>query len=180
VQESSEMLSRYFGGLLTQVAAFSITVSIILWILGVDNALLIGAFGGIFNIIPYIGPILGMVFGLFLTLSSHLDLDFAMMLPLLLKVAVAFGATQFIDNNFVGPMIFSKSVQAHPLEIFIVTLVAAKIGGVVGMVVGIPVYTVLRVIGRVFFSHLKVVQRLTVHLDETITLEVKEDTPPNT
>jgi predicted PurR-regulated permease PerM len=166
VQESSEVLTRYFGGLVTQVAIFALSVTTVLWLLGVKNALLIGAFGGIFNVIPYIGPILGIVFGWFITISSHLDMEFALLLPILIKVAACFFGVQMIDNTFVGPMIFSKSVEAHPLEIFIVTLVAAKIGGVAGMVLGIPVYTVLRVIARVFFSEFKVVQRLTEHLDE--------------
>jgi len=166
VQESSEVLTRYFGGLMVQVSAFSLMVTVLLWLMGVDNALLIGAFGGIFNVIPYVGPILGLIFGCFITISSHLDVDLALMLPMLLKVAAAFMATQFVDNNFLGPMIFSKSVQAHPLEIFIVTLAAAKIGGVLGMVLGIPVYTVLRVIARVFFSRFKVVQRLTERLED--------------
>jgi predicted PurR-regulated permease PerM len=166
VQESSEMLTRYFRGLVLQLAAFSLVLTILLWIFGVNNALLIGASGGCFNIIPYVGPILGMVFGVFITVSSHLDMDLALLMPLLLKVAASFMITQLIDNNFTGPMIFSKSVQAHPLEIFLVTLVAAEVGGVMGMIIGIPVYTVLRVVARTFFSEFKVVQRLTEHLDE--------------
>ncbi|MBL7809452.1 MAG: AI-2E family transporter [Saprospiraceae bacterium] len=166
VVESSDVLTRYIQGLLIQVVVFALLTTLILWILGVDNALLIGSFGGIFNVIPYVGPILGMIFGGFITLSSNLSADFSVILPLLVKVAAAFMVVQAIDNNFVGPLIMSKSVQAHPLEIFIVTLAAAKIGGVVGMVIGIPVYTVLRVIARNFFSHFKIVQRLTEHLDE--------------
>lgn len=161
VNESSDVLTRYFRGLLIQIAAFAAMATILLLIFGIDNALLIGAFGGIFNVIPYVGPILGMIFGVFITISSHLDVEFAMMLPMLLKVAATFMIVQAIDNNVVGPIIMSKSVQAHPLEIFIVTLVAAKIGGVVGMVIGIPVYTVLRVIAKEFFSEFKLVQRLT-------------------
>ena len=167
VQESSEVLTRYFQGLLIQVLAFALLATLLLWILGVDNALLIGAFGGTFNVIPYVGPILGMVFGGFITLSSSLSTDITLILPMLAKVALVFMIVQAIDNNFVGPLIMSKSVQAHPLEIFIVTLAAAKIGGVVGMVIGIPVYTVLRVVARNFFSHFKIVQRLTEHLDES-------------
>lgn len=166
VQESSEVLTRYLRGLLIQILAFAAMTTIILWILGIQNALLIGAFGGLFNVVPYVGPILGMIFGLFITISSHIDLDFALMVPMLLKVAATFFAVQMVDNNLVGPLIMSKSVQAHPLEIFIVTLAAAKIGGVVGMVIGIPVYTVLRVIAREFFSQFKVVQKLTEHLDD--------------
>ncbi|MEI6412434.1 MAG: AI-2E family transporter, partial [Bacteroidota bacterium] len=152
VLESSGMLTRYFRGLMIQVSIFAALSTIFLLLFGNQNALLIGAFGGIFNIIPYVGPILGVIFGCFITISSHLDLDFALLLPMLLKVAVAIFTVQFIDNSVLGPMIFSKSVQAHPLEIFIVTLVAAKLGGVVGMVMGIPVYTILRVIARTFFS----------------------------
>ncbi|MFN0036847.1 MAG: AI-2E family transporter [Saprospiraceae bacterium] len=166
VQDSSQLLTRYFGGLLVQLAVFSLLTTAILWILGVKNAVLIGSFGGIFNVIPYVGPIMGMVFGGFITVSSYLDSDMALMLPMLLKVAATFIVVQAIDNNFVGPLIMSKSVQAHPLEIFLVILAAAKIGGVVGMVVGIPVYTVLRVVARTFFSQFKVVQRLTDRLDE--------------
>ncbi len=169
VQKSSEMLVRYFGGLVTQVFVFSVVVTILLLIFGVNNALLIGAFGGLFNIIPYVGPILGIAFGAFITISSNLDMEFALLLPMLLKMATAYMATQFVDNNFVGPMIFSKSLKAHPLEIFIVTLVAAKLGGILGMVVGIPVYTVLRVIAGTFFSEFKLVQRLTEGLDKDNT-----------
>lgn len=161
VDESSDMLTRYFRGLLIQVFAFSTLSTLLLWILGVKNTVLINTFGGIFNVIPYIGPTLGVVFGSFITVSSNLDADIALLLPMLIKVAAALFAVQALDNNIIGPMIMSKSVQAHPLEIFVVTLAAAKIGGVLGMVIGIPVYTVLRVVAHTFFSQFKVVQRLT-------------------
>lgn len=166
IHESSEVLNRYIRGLMLQGLVFSFLTAFLLWIFGINNALLIGSFGGLFNIVPYVGPIMGMVFGEFIVLSSNLDLDFALLWPKLLKVAIAFMVVQAIDNNLVGPLIMSKSVQAHPLEIFIVTLAAAKMGGVVGMVIGIPVYTVLRVVARNFFSQFKVVQRLTDHMDE--------------
>lgn len=166
VVESADLLTRYLQGLLLQLVAFSLLATAILWLFGVKNAVLIGSFGGLFNIIPYLGPILGMIFGLFITVSSNLDADFALMLPMLLKVAATFIVVQVIDNNLVGPLIMSKSVQAHPLEIFLVTLAAAKIGGVVGMIIGIPVYTLLRVIARIFLSQFKIVQDLTGRMEE--------------
>lgn len=165
VKESSGLLTRYFAGLMVQLMVFALFASLILWMFGVKNALLIGVFGGIFNVIPYIGPIMGMIFGGFITISSNLDADFALLLPMLLKVMVTFIVVQILDNNFVGPLIMSKSVMAHPLEIFLVTLAAAKLGGVVGMVIGIPVYTVLRVVAHTFFSQFKVVKRLTERMD---------------
>ena len=165
LNDSSDLLTRYFGGLVIQLLVFSVLSTLILWMFGVKNAVLIGSFGGVFNIIPYIGPLLGMVFGVFITISSGLDADLALMMPMVLKVVATFIIVQVIDNNFVGPLIMSKSVQAHPLEIFLVTLAAAQLGGVVGMVIGVPVFTVLRVIARTFFSQFKLVQRMTERLE---------------
>ncbi len=165
IRSSSQVLTGYFRGLMVQTLIFAFNITMILWIAGNSNSMLIGAFGGFFNIIPYVGPILGMLFGLFITLSSNLDAEFVLLLPMLLKVAGAFVVVQLIDNNLVGPYIISKSVQAHPLEIFLITLASAKIGGVTGMVIGIPVYTILRVIAREFFSNFKIVKRLTEQLD---------------
>lgn len=162
IDESSKLLIRYFVGVLTQVMIITVFVSIALSILGVRNALLIGFFAALMNIIPYIGPILGASFAVLITLSSNLALPFYDdMLPLLLKVLAVFMTMQLLDNFILQPNIFSKSVKAHPLEIFLVVLIGAKIGGILGMVVAIPIYTVLRVLGKVFFSEFKVVQRIT-------------------
>ncbi|MBK6930088.1 MAG: AI-2E family transporter [Saprospirales bacterium] len=166
VKRSSSMLKGYFGGLAIQTAVFTTLVSLTLWILGVPNALLIGVMAGIFNIIPYVGPILGIVVGCFFTISHYIEADFALMIPPLTIVALTILGFHFLDSNIIGPYIMSSSVQAHPLEIFIVTLAAAKLGGAIGMVIGIPVYTVLRVIAQVFFSEFKLVQRLTGHLED--------------
>jgi predicted PurR-regulated permease PerM len=166
MDESSDALTSYFKGLLTQLGSFSLMTALFLWILGVPYALLIGVAGGLLNIVPYVGPVIGLMFGWFITLSSGLQMmELHDLGVLLLKVAAAFLTAQAIDNLFLSTIIFSKSVKAHPLEIFIVTLMAAKIGGVAGMVLGIPVYTVLRVIARTFFSQFKVVQRLTEHIE---------------
>jgi predicted PurR-regulated permease PerM len=164
--ESSEALTSYFKGLLIQLVCFSVMITVFSLILGIPNALLIGVAGGLLNVVPFVGPIIGMVFAGFLTLSSSLHLEPQAIGVLLLKVSGAFLVTQAIDNLFLSTIIFSKSVKAHPLEIFIVTLIAAKVGGVAGMVVGIPVYTVIRVIARNFFNRFKFVQKLTDHLDE--------------
>ena len=83
------------------------------------------------------------------------------MLPMLSKVVIVFGAMQLLDNFILQPWIFSNSVLAHPLEIFIVILMGAQINGIIGMVLAIPVYTVLRVIARAFLSEFKLVQKIT-------------------
>jgi predicted PurR-regulated permease PerM len=161
VHESSQMLTRYFLGLMIQAFSFAMIVSLILLALGIPNAFLIGFFGGIMNLVPYVGPLVGSAFGIFITLSAQLHLPFEQIWPDLVKVAAAFAVTQVIDNFLLQPYISSKSVKAHPLEIFLVTLAGAQVGGLLGMVIAIPVYTVLRVIAKVFFSEFRLVQNLT-------------------
>ena len=107
----------------------------------------------ILNLIPYLGPLLGNFVGVLIVISSNLDVGFYdVMLPKIIKAIVVFGLLQMLDNFFLQPNIFSKSVKAHPLEIFIVVLMGAKLGGVIGMVLAIPAYTVIRVLAKVFFS----------------------------
>jgi predicted PurR-regulated permease PerM len=162
VDETSKLLIRYFIGILLQVTIITLLVSISLTMLGVKNALLIGFFAGIMNVIPYVGPIIAAGVGMVITLSSNMELSFYdEMIPLLTKVAIVFIVTRLIDDVILQPNIFSKSVKAHPLEIFIIVLVGAKIGGVLGMVLAIPFYTAFRVIGKVFLSEFKVIQSLT-------------------
>ncbi len=162
IESISRLLSRYFGGIVLQISIITLFVWVALSILGVKNALLIGFFAALINVIPYLGPFLGALFGAFITVSSNLDLDFyTQMLPLLLRVAAVFVSLQMLDNFILQPYIFSNSVMAHPLEIFIIILMGAQINGIVGMILAIPAYTVLRVIARVFLSEFKIVQKLT-------------------
>jgi predicted PurR-regulated permease PerM len=71
-----------------------------------------------------------------------------------------------VDGFILQPYIFSNSVMAHPLEIFLVILLGADIAGVGGMVLAIPAYTVLRVIAKVFFNEFRFVQLLTENLEQ--------------
>jgi len=168
IDSITRLLTRYFGGILLQITVITLFVSIALGILGLENALLIGFFAALINVIPYLGPLIGAMFGAFITISTNLDLEFySQMLPLLLKVAAVFGALQLIDNFVLQPYIFSNSVMAHPLEIFIIILMGAQINGIVGMVLAIPAYTVLRVIARGFLSEFKIVQKITENMKET-------------
>ncbi|NUO02071.1 MAG: AI-2E family transporter [Saprospiraceae bacterium] len=167
VDETSRMLGRYFSAIALQISAIAIYVSFWLSVLGVQNAILIALFAALMNVIPYIGPLIGGIVGIGLTLTSSLDLEFyTQMLPLLGKVLLVFWTVQLIDNYLIQPYLFSASVMAHPLEIFIVTLMGAQLGGITGMVLAIPGYTVLRVIAREFLSRYRIVQKMTDRMDE--------------
>ncbi len=162
IEESSTLLIRYFVGLVAQALVITLITTILLKLFGLKNALLMAFCFAVFNLIPYIGPILGNLFGVLIVISSNLDVSFYdEMLPKIIKTVIIFAVLQLADNFFVQPNIFSRSVKAHPLEIFIVVLMGAKIGGVAGMVLAIPAYTVLRVLAKVFLSEFEVVKKLT-------------------
>jgi predicted PurR-regulated permease PerM len=71
-----------------------------------------------------------------------------------------------LDAFLIQPNLLGNSVKAHPLEIFLVILIFGTLGGIVGMLLAIPVYTILRVVAKEFLSEYKVVRELTNHLDE--------------
>lgn len=159
--ESKDLLRRYFFGLFTDLASVFILISLCMWFLGLENAVVIGFFAGILNVIPYVGPILATFIGVFLGISVNLDLDFyTQMLPLILKITASFIIVNTIDVGVLQPLIYSKSVRSHPLEIFIVFIVAGILGGVFGMIIAIPTYSVLRIFFKVFFEKSVLVQKI--------------------
>jgi predicted PurR-regulated permease PerM len=167
IKDTVSLLTRYFSGLVIQLLIFASALWVLLVLLGIKNALLIALFGALMNVIPYIGPIIGAAFGIFITISSNLGLDFYNELgPMLIKVFIVFQAVQIVDSNFLQPYIFSKSVLAHPLEIFIMILIGAQVGGILGIVLAIPAYTIIRVIAKEFLNQFKIVKQLTGRMEE--------------
>lgn len=166
IAESKNLLMRYFIGVILEVLGVMSIIALGLWILGVENALLIGFFGGIMNIIPYIGPVIGALIALTLGITGTLAAGmYNELLSVLAKLGGVLLVANFIDNNILVPMIYSKSVKAHPLEIFFVIIMGGSLAGLVGMLLAIPVYTVLRVIAKEFFQQFRIIQKLTAKID---------------
>lgn len=145
-KEVSTKLSRYFLGVLVETLLFGTLVSIGLAILGIENALVIGLLAGLLNVIPYVGPIIGGIIGVLIAGSTNLDMigDISYFI-LLGSVMAVFIISQVIDNVVFQPIIYSTSVSAHPLEIFLVLMIAGQVGGIVGMVFGVPAYSTIRI-----------------------------------
>jgi predicted PurR-regulated permease PerM len=158
------LLRRYFIGILLQMTGILTLVTLGMTIIGVGfrHGIVIGLVAAVLNIIPYLGPWIGAALGVILGVASHLYLDFSTeLLPLIAYIISVFAVVQIIDNTIFQPIIFGTSVMAHPLEIFIVIMLAASLAGVVGMIVAIPIYTVLRVFAKEFFNNFRVIQKLT-------------------
>ena len=173
LDEIRQLLSRYFVGLLLEMLGVALINFLGIWLiarLDVSYALGIAVIAGILNIIPYIGPLIGEVIGALLGMILKagipgIGLDVNVWLFGLIILAIML-AVQLIDNFVFQPLIYSTSIKAHPLEIFIVFLMAGHVGGIVGMLVAIPAYTVIRVIAVRFFYRFKIIQRLVPDLSE--------------
>ena len=157
-----ELLRRYFLGILLQLLIIFILELTVFSIFGVKNAFIIALLCAVLNIIPFIGPLLAMVVASVLIMISGIGGDFVhSTLPTVGYVLIGMLIIQLIDNNLNQPIIFSKSTKSHPLEIFLVIISVGILFGIVGMIVAIPAYTVIKVIGKSFFPNLKITQVLT-------------------
>ncbi len=162
-----KLLMRYFVGLFFEVILVGFLVTMGLWLVGLPfrTAVVVGLFAGMMNVIPYIGPLLGATFGIIIGVVTNLQVDFyTITLPLLGYMALVFACVQIIDNILFQPLIYSNSVDAHPLEIFLVIIMAGSMAGILGMMLAIPTYTVLRVIGKEFFNQYRFVNKLTQNI----------------
>lgn len=166
IRDSRVMLTRYMFGLIAELLCMMILIFIGLSIFGVNNALIIAVIGGFMNIIPYLGPLMGGAIGVVIGIISNLGISaFAMILPNTLEIIGVFIAANAVDNFVLQPTIYSKSVFAHPIEIFLVILMAGNIGGVVGMIIAIPSYTLIRIIAKQLLSEFKFIELLTKNLN---------------
>ncbi|MDR1342401.1 MAG: AI-2E family transporter [Prevotellaceae bacterium] len=157
------LLVRYFIGIFSDILCVMTLLTLgLTFIAGFSwsQALFIGLLAGILNMIPYVGQLISYALGTAICLVTAFSTDVALF-PFLLKMLAVFFTVQAIDASVLQPFIYSNSVKAHPLEIFLVILIAGSLGGILGMLVAIPTYTVLRVFAKEFFNNFRVVRKLT-------------------
>ncbi len=156
------LLSRYFTGLLLDLTIVITLITLGMWAFGFQNALMIGIFAGMMNVVPYVGPIIGAGIALFLGITGNIEPGmYANILPMVLEILGVLICVNVLDAFFMQPTIYSNRVRAHPLEIFLVILLSGSLAGIVGMVLAIPTYTVLRIIAKEFFSKWRFVRKIT-------------------
>ena len=168
LNEIGVLVSRYFTGLFCEVLGVALVNFLGMFIiarLGFKYSIGIAFITGIFNVIPYVGPMIGGIIGVVLALTVKYvcaaSLGAAVSFPVFVAMLVAiFVVTQMIDNYLFQPFIYSNSIKAHPLEIFLVFLAAGQMGGMLGMLVAIPAYTIARVFALKFLGNFKPVRRL--------------------
>jgi len=145
----SALLSRYFIGLCIESFCIFLLNSLGLTMIAkmeTETAIILALLTGIFNVVPYVGPLAGEVLAAMMGLVTFSTSTFSgSLLMFLIVTLLVCLTTQLVDNFLFQPIIYSNSVKAHPLEIFIVILMGAHIGGIFAMLVAVPTYTMLRV-----------------------------------
>jgi predicted PurR-regulated permease PerM len=154
---SKAVLSRYFIGLVINVLVMIASYSIALSIVGVKGALVIAFFAGIVNIIPYIGPLIAIGTGIILGVTGVVSEGmYAAIVPTIFKVLIAMLIVIVLDNVVYGPLIQGRSLKVHPVEIFLVIIAAGSFGGIAAMIIAVPSYAFLRIVGEEFFSQFRI------------------------
>ncbi|MGN1215761.1 MAG: AI-2E family transporter [Candidatus Cryptobacteroides sp.] len=168
VGEIEHLLSRYFAGLVCEVIGVA-TLNFIglaaFCKIGFTASIGIAFITGLLNVIPYVGPWIGCAIGTSLGLVIRFSSAAAAgadpsLIAVALTLLAVFILTQMVDNFLFQPLIYSTSIKSSPLEVFIVLLVAGHLAGIIGMLVAIPSYTVVRVIASRFLRKYKPVRRL--------------------
>ena len=150
-------IRRYFIGLCTQTLSLFIIFGIGMSILKLPHAWTLAVFAAVINIIPYFGPLIGFAFTTTVigsVCSSNPEmLEF--FLPLTIKSFFLFGTIQSIDNFILQPTIYAKAFNTHPLEIFFIAMTAGLFGGIMWMIIAMPVYTIIKVLFAELITNLK-------------------------
>lgn len=164
IGSATTLLMRYFIGICIEMCIKLVCIALPLYLFGIefDTAVVIGVVAAVLNVIPYIGPLIGAIAGCVIAVLS--SAPGGAVETLLIEMLAVFAVFQLIDNIILQPYIYSSSVRAHPLEIFIVILMAGYIAGVWGMLFAIPAYTVIRVFAKEFLNNFRVVRKLTENI----------------
>ena len=138
----------YLASIFMQISIiFALTATGLLFI-GLEYVVTIALFAAFANLIPYLGPIFGAVFAFAVSFSSSsASIDFLSYdtFTLAIRIVIIFLTVQVIDNFLLQPVVFARSIQAHPIEIFLIIFAGSTLGGIPGMIAAIPVYTILKV-----------------------------------
>ncbi|MBO7198573.1 MAG: AI-2E family transporter [Alistipes sp.] len=154
------LLKRYFGGLVVESLVLTAVIALVLSLFGmrINDAWVLGLIVGVLNVVPYAGPFIGSIIAVAMSMLTPID---GAMMYTVIVVFSTIVVVKVIDDFVIQPTLYSERVQAHPLEVFLVILIAGFIGGVWGMLLAIPLYTILRVFAREFFSEYSIVRKLT-------------------
>ena len=141
-------LGSYMRGMMLSVIIVSLLSSTGLYIIGLEHFLVIGLLAGLANVIPYMGPAIGIIAGVVAAVLQYSALSFGVVIP----VIIVFAIVQLVDNVFVAPMVVGRSVNLHPLLVIFAVFVGSELFGAVGMLLAVPTTAVIKVSVRTIYE----------------------------
>lgn len=173
------LLARYFTGITLETILITVLNTIGLHFichLPFGLSVILALISGILNVVPYIGPWIGGGIGTIVGLFSIYETGAAGIsgtagiagdfVNIIIKLVSVFTITHLLDLFIFQPFIYSSSVRANPLEIFLIIMIGGQIAGIIGMLIAVPAYTTIRVFAIEFFSETEMVKRLFVRTKE--------------
>lgn len=145
--EADKQLGAYIQGQLIVAFCIGVMVYIGFLIIGMDYALLLGVLAMVTSIVPYIGPAIAITPAAIIALVTS---------PfMLVKLAIVWTVVQLVEGNLISPQVMGKTLFIHPVTIIFVLLTAGSLFGIVGVILGIPMYALLRVLVSHFYKLFK-------------------------
>ena len=142
-------LGGYLRGIFMDAMIIGLLAIVALWIIDIKYYVLIGIFAGFTNMIPYVGPVVGMIVGATTVVLNDGSGE------TILYVLLAFGIIQLIDNVLVQPLVLARSVDLHPLVIIFAIIAGGQFFGIVGMLIAIPVTGIIKVVSIEIYQSMK-------------------------
>lgn len=155
----NSQLSNYVRGQVTVAIIVALMFSVMFSLIGLSYPVTLGVMAGFLNLIPYLGSFLAMIPAVILGLIAG---------PvMLIKVLIVFMVEQTIEGRFVTPLIIGSSLSIHPITILFVLLTAGQMYGVLGVLLGIPIYASIKVVVKAIFEWYKTYSGLYEEVGES-------------
>jgi predicted PurR-regulated permease PerM len=149
MEKSDQIVGRYLRALLVEIIIIASLASIVLTIIGVKYSVLIGTLAGIANVIPYLGPWMGIIFAVLSVLITGKETIY------ILVTILGMWFVQIVDNNFVYPIVIGKNTEMHPLIVLLTVMAGGWAFGLTGMLFSVPVVYLIYGLVRELYIQLK-------------------------
>lgn len=152
LREANQVMASYFRGFFLIMFLLTFFSSLSFLLIGLDAPILLGLIVGITDIIPYFGPYIGGVVAIFFAMGDSLSTTLVTLLALVLL--------QFLENNFLVPIVQSKTAETHPILVILMMSLLSEFLGIFGLIIAVPFLSLLQIFFKNHFVQKKVVNDL--------------------
>ena len=152
LQEMNKQISSYIRGQIVVSFCIGVLMFIGFVIIGLDYAPVLAVIASFTSVVPYLGPAIAITPALIIAVVTS---------PyMLLKLIIVWTVVQLIEGKFISPQIMGRNLHIHPITIIFIIIIAGNLFGVVGILLAVPGYAVLKVITTHLFEYFKIRSQL--------------------